>query len=329
MPLRITVRVDDGEGPSIVFDTPRLVIGRGEGADLRLPDASVSARHATVRQRGSEYLLFDEGSTNGTRLGAVRLGAHASRVIHDGDVVRVGRVFLAFAIEPTPPTPNPRVRAQEVALELVERALAAQSEDVRPVFEIVEGPDRGQALALDAEVSYVAGRSPDCALRLGDELASRRHFSLERRGAGVTLIDLGSKGGLAIGDREVTRGETPLRPGQRLYFGANEAEIRLPAVSTLAEIEREPDEKVSASELSVREEKRDAAREEVIAEDPAPSDTVEEGTSEALARAEEEPSTPSRRGRSRSFFGLAEIAVVLLAFGVLTLTAVGYVVLLK
>lgn len=326
MPLRITVRVDDGEGPSIVFDSPRLVLGRGEGADLRLPDASVSARHATVRQRGSEYVLVDEGSTNGTRMGAVRLGAHATRVIQDGDVVRLGRVAVAFRIEPTPPTPSPRVRAQELALELVERALAAQGEDVRPSFEVVDGPDVGQKLALDPDVSYVVGRSPDCAMRLADDLASRRHFSLERRGAGVVVIDLGSKGGLAVDDREITRGETPLRAGQRLAFGANEAEVRLPAVATLGEIEAEPDEKVPASEMSVAEDRRAAA--EVVADDPDPADTPAETTSEAL-RAVEDAATPERSRRSRSLFGFAEIAIVLLAFGVLTLTAVGYVVLLK
>ena len=63
------------------FDAPRVAIGRGEGSDVRLPDASVSHRHATVHQRGAEYLLVDEGSTNGTRMGRVRLPQKAPRVI--------------------------------------------------------------------------------------------------------------------------------------------------------------------------------------------------------------------------------------------------------
>ena len=67
MALTVVVRSGDHPHPlKISLDAPRIVIGRGEGCEIRLPDPSVSHRHASIRQRGSDYVVVDEGSTNGT-----------------------------------------------------------------------------------------------------------------------------------------------------------------------------------------------------------------------------------------------------------------------
>src|SRR5690606_17584935 len=67
MPVTVAVRsgnapagqgVDDA--PSLTFEGPRIVLGRGAGSDVRLPDPSVSTRHATIRQAGTEYAIVDE-----------------------------------------------------------------------------------------------------------------------------------------------------------------------------------------------------------------------------------------------------------------------------
>jgi len=59
----------------------------------------VSHRHASIRQRGAEYIVLDEGSSNGTFVGPVRLAPQAPRVLRSGDLVRVGRVWLEVSIE--------------------------------------------------------------------------------------------------------------------------------------------------------------------------------------------------------------------------------------
>ena len=48
----VVLSADSDPLPSITFDAPRVVLGRGEGTDVRLPDPSVSHRHASLRQRG-------------------------------------------------------------------------------------------------------------------------------------------------------------------------------------------------------------------------------------------------------------------------------------
>ena len=69
------------EGPSLTFDGERVVIGRGAGSDVPLPDPSVSVRHATIRATGTEYAIVDEGSTNGTWVGGVRLLPQTPRIV--------------------------------------------------------------------------------------------------------------------------------------------------------------------------------------------------------------------------------------------------------
>src|SRR5438477_1094949 len=147
--MALTIRVRSGDGdspPSITFDAPRIVIGRGEGCEVRLPDPSVSHRHASIRQRGTEYIVLDEGSSNGTFVGPVRLSPQAPRVLKTGDLVRVGRVWLEAVVEQALPTQNAPVATRELALALVSEALAAEGTESAARVKVVEGPGTGAAL---------------------------------------------------------------------------------------------------------------------------------------------------------------------------------------
>src|SRR3954451_14756487 len=120
MALTVVIRSGDNQKPaSITLDAPRLVIGRGDGCEVRLPDPSVSHRHASIRQRGTEYIVIDEGSTNGTFVGPVRLSAGAPRILKSGYLVRVGRVWLEATVDQSLPTQNAPLATRELALGLV------------------------------------------------------------------------------------------------------------------------------------------------------------------------------------------------------------------
>jgi sigma-54 dependent transcriptional regulator, acetoin dehydrogenase operon transcriptional activator AcoR len=72
---------------------------------LRLSDALVSARHATLRREGGTWAIEDQRSTNGTSVN----GAAVERaVLADGDVIAVGGTFLVFrdVVLPRMPEPN-------------------------------------------------------------------------------------------------------------------------------------------------------------------------------------------------------------------------------
>lgn len=63
-------------------------VGRGEGADIRLDDPSVSQLHAELVRRGPYVYVVDLGlSRNGTRVNGRPI---ARRVLEEGDVVSFG-----------------------------------------------------------------------------------------------------------------------------------------------------------------------------------------------------------------------------------------------
>lgn len=252
MALTIVVRSGDGKSPTrITFDAPRVVIGRGEGCEVRLPDASVSHRHASIRQRGTDYIVLDEGSANGTFVGPVRLSPQAPRVLRDGDLLRIGRVWLEIRIEQVPPTANAQLATREMALALVAQALAAQGESGAVRVKVTEGPAAGAELSIDAfDRTYTVGRLKSADLHIDDADLSRRHVELIRRADRLFVRDLGSKNGSELGGRRMNAGEeAPWPKGEPLKIGRNVLSYDDPVSEALDEIERAADERIDESEL--------------------------------------------------------------------------------
>lgn len=246
MPVSVIVRsaTRAGEAPTLTFDGDRVVVGRGAFADVRLPDPSVSARHATLRAQAGEYVLIDEGSTNGTFVGGVRLTPHAPRTVRSGDLVRVGRVWLEVRTDAAPITSDLPLATRDLAFGLVQEAMRAVGDETAPTVRVVEGPDHGAMLVLGEEGhAYVVGRGESCALLLADADASREHVQVVRRGASVLVRDLGGKNQAALGeswlpaDRDIVwRRPAMLRVGRSVLALAE------PVAEALAELEAAVDE---------------------------------------------------------------------------------------
>jgi hypothetical protein len=84
-------------------DTRKLLIGRGIDVDSA-PDLdlvalsetaeSVSRHHALLDFSGERPTITDLGSTNGTWLNENRLTPHIPRLLHNGDLLRLGQQFM-------------------------------------------------------------------------------------------------------------------------------------------------------------------------------------------------------------------------------------------
>ena len=248
MPLTLLLRSSEtasGEGvPALTFDGGRVVIGRGPGCDVRLPDPSVSHRHATVRANGAEFALVDEKSTNGTFIGGARLAPNTPRPLKHGDLLRVGRVWLEVRIDQTPATRDLAVATRDLALALVSQAMRALGEEAETKIQVTEGPDAGAALTLEDEGRvYVIGREASCDLALADTDVSRAHVNVVRRGSTVLLRDLGSKNGARLGDSRLPPDrDVPWRSGLTLAIGGTTMVLEEPAAIALAELEAAEDE---------------------------------------------------------------------------------------
>lgn len=90
----LLAQVEDG---SVVkefsLEGERMVIGRMEGSDVQISDPGASRRHAEVRRDGSDYVLVDLGSTNGTLVNEAPVTEHT---LEEGDRITIGRTVLEF-----------------------------------------------------------------------------------------------------------------------------------------------------------------------------------------------------------------------------------------
>ena len=322
MALTVVVRSGDSQSPpSISFDAPRIVIGRGEGCEVRLPDPSVSHRHASLRQRDAGYVLIDEGSTNGTFVGQVRLSPHSPRPVKSGDLVRVGRVWLELLIEHVVATQQQQVATNEIALGLVASALEAEGQAAAPMVTVEEGPDQGaQVEVSEFDQPYVLGRSPKVALCLQDADASRRHAELVRRGNRLFVRDLNSKNGTRLGDQSIEPDlEVRWAADTPLWVGQNRLGYDDPVNQALAELERVADERMRGDE-SV--EPPNASGGATGSEDTAGSPATRSDSSRPAPIA----ALPKRKAARRApkvGWNLTDVLVALLALLVLGLSLAG------
>lgn len=80
------------------FAQSRIVIGRSRSADVQLPHAAVSGTHASIRTQGAGYALFDEGSTNGTRVNEVPIAAGRPKALRPNDSIDLGGYRLTVEV---------------------------------------------------------------------------------------------------------------------------------------------------------------------------------------------------------------------------------------
>ena len=82
--------VDSG----LLYDlSQQVVLGRDDGASVRIDDPFASHHHARISPEGDVIVLEDLGSTNGTYLNGELI--HGPQPLHPGDQVRIGDFELA------------------------------------------------------------------------------------------------------------------------------------------------------------------------------------------------------------------------------------------
>lgn len=90
------VRLVSGDGRTYPLSIGSTVIGRGDQADLRLPDVGISRRHARLDYDGTQVVLTDLGSTNGSMVNGQRVSAVT---LNPGDMIQIGTTTLTFRLD--------------------------------------------------------------------------------------------------------------------------------------------------------------------------------------------------------------------------------------
>ena len=78
-------------GGMFKLDKDRLIVGRGDKADIRLIDDGLSREHARLIKNGREVVIEDLGSTNGTYCNGERV---ERRTLAEGDKILLGSTTI-------------------------------------------------------------------------------------------------------------------------------------------------------------------------------------------------------------------------------------------
>lgn len=97
-PGRLLLRAEDGGVvKEYVLEKLDMSIGRLAGSDILLPkDKLASRRHASIHYENGNYVIRDEGSSNGTFVNGQQLEENGSQVLQDRDRLGIGEHELIY-----------------------------------------------------------------------------------------------------------------------------------------------------------------------------------------------------------------------------------------
>jgi two-component system cell cycle response regulator len=84
-------------GEVLTVDRADAVLGRGEDADLRIEDPSLSRTHVRFERDGDTLTITDLESLNGTLVEGARLVG--TQRLRNGDLLTLGNVLMRFAVQ--------------------------------------------------------------------------------------------------------------------------------------------------------------------------------------------------------------------------------------
>jgi general secretion pathway protein A len=88
----------------VTVTAPRLLIGRGEEADVRIDSVFVSRYHSLIVHNGDQDLMIDLGSTNGLIVNSRRV---VRRALRHRDLIQIGPARVMYLNESLSQAPQP------------------------------------------------------------------------------------------------------------------------------------------------------------------------------------------------------------------------------
>lgn len=204
------------------FDQELITLGRDEHNDIQIPLSTVSRSHATIHQESGEWYIEDLKSTHGTKHNGKVLGQGGKKLLRPGDVIEVVHFRITFLVTDTDFDDVPsQEHTEALARRMVEEVLATIGTDSEtPYLRVMNGPDEGKKYDVGPDVAEaVIGRGVDCDFQINDANISRNHAVVRRDWRDITIEDCGSKNGVVINERRITR-PTSLRDADEIVLGA-------------------------------------------------------------------------------------------------------------
>lgn len=131
----------------ILLNKERTSIGRKPNNDVQIDNLAISGQHAVITCILNDAFLEDQNSTNGTYVNGQPVKKH---VLHNNDVVELGKYRLKYIADSSQPGLSPSEMVETSALKPFE--VSATATDVTPAGVRAAAGDvaRTQILAADA-----------------------------------------------------------------------------------------------------------------------------------------------------------------------------------
>ena len=206
----VSVLKDGTDGPSYELTGTQTDLGATEGDVLLRDDPYVSPRHARISSDGSQYVLKDLDSVNGTY---VRIGSPVE--LHDGDMILIGQQVLRFE--------TLRPDEQSFGSASTHGVMLFGTPEISRAARLCQYTTEG----VNRDIYYlfrertVLGREVGDLVFTDDPFLSRRHAAIraEHDTGRFFLEDLGASNGTAIrlrGEHRLTSGDF-FRLGRHLF----------------------------------------------------------------------------------------------------------------
>jgi pSer/pThr/pTyr-binding forkhead associated (FHA) protein len=101
----------DGKQQAVPLKSGKIVIGRGDDCQIRIPAANVSRHHCEIVTGGSGVRIRDLGSSNGTFVNGQKTD---DAELMPGDVIEIGTLLFVARIDGDPATIDPEAISQHV-----------------------------------------------------------------------------------------------------------------------------------------------------------------------------------------------------------------------
>jgi pSer/pThr/pTyr-binding forkhead associated (FHA) protein len=215
------------------FDKDNLTIGRKPENDVQIDNLAVSGHHARIDRTGTEFILTDLQSTNGTFVNHKQIVSHT---LKHGDNIQIGKhilLFLASEKKETgveEPVKEPDLDKTMILDTVKQRELlakqakpgvpppaAATSEKIG-VLSALGGSDLGE-IELTKKLTRI-GKADTSEIRLSGMMMGATAATISKRPSGYTIAFTGGRTKLKV-NGQVVQDSMPLKDFDTIEIGSH------------------------------------------------------------------------------------------------------------
>jgi len=214
------------------FVTDTITIGRRPENEITIDNLAVSGHHARIDKTGSDFILTDLQSTNGTFVNSKKVVTHT---LKHGDNITIGKHVILFLESEKERAETPKLPANDektIILDASKKQELQAKQGATPqaeakavktgVLTSLDGSVVGE-IELNKKLTRI-GKSENCEIRLTGMFMGATAATISKRPAGYTISFTGGMAKLRVNGKVVTE-SVPLKEFDTIEIGSHKFEF--------------------------------------------------------------------------------------------------------